>query len=233
MAHRRETPRHLDEEDDADRAENDRPDELIAERRAGLRRGRQRADLEEAADARDDAERYLQQLVHRGGGREAAGAAKFEAAVAASPRARSAPARSPADTAPSARSSAAPLWCIGASVTERCAAAPVSDAENSAAAATSFSRIALTVRRAYSAGASFASHAASAICAVAVAAAADLSWRWLRSEPDRAQAVRRSAPAIVTAARTNTGTSGNATARCLTLALTGSNAIRARMRSLD
>ena len=71
-----------------------------AEGGAGLRRGRERADLEESADARDDAERDLQQLVHRGGGRlRAAGAAKLVAAVAASARARAASARSPASIA--------------------------------------------------------------------------------------------------------------------------------------
>src|SRR3954449_11227000 len=58
-----ESAGHLDEEDDADRAERDRPDELVAKARARLRRGRNRAGLQKAAHAGDDPKRDFEDLL--------------------------------------------------------------------------------------------------------------------------------------------------------------------------
>src|SRR6185503_7802462 len=59
-----EPARLLGEEDDAQRAQHDGPRELEAVQRPGLRCGRDRPDVEEAADAGDDAEPDLQELLH-------------------------------------------------------------------------------------------------------------------------------------------------------------------------
>ena len=64
-ADRSEAASHFHKKDDADRAENDRPDELKAKRRSCLGGRRDRADLEKAADAGNNAERYLEKLAHR------------------------------------------------------------------------------------------------------------------------------------------------------------------------
>src|SRR6185312_269379 len=64
LAARRESARHLDEKCDADGAERDRPDELVAEAGSRLRGSGDRADLEEPADARDDSEPDLQESLH-------------------------------------------------------------------------------------------------------------------------------------------------------------------------
>ena len=57
FADRGESSGHLDEQRDAHRAEHDHPGELIAIVGARLRGGGDRADLEKAADTRDNAER--------------------------------------------------------------------------------------------------------------------------------------------------------------------------------
>jgi len=62
--HRRESTGHLHEEDHEDGAEQQCPEELEAEMRTRLRCSHQIADVEEAADARDDAERELKCLLH-------------------------------------------------------------------------------------------------------------------------------------------------------------------------
>ena len=59
-----ETARHLGEEDETDGREGERPDQLEAKRGAAVGARRDRPDLEEAADAGDDAEGDLQK-VHR------------------------------------------------------------------------------------------------------------------------------------------------------------------------
>src|SRR5690349_20855972 len=64
-AARRKPAGHLDEKSDADRAEHDRPGELIPKAGAGLRGGGNRADFQKAADARYDAECYLECFLHR------------------------------------------------------------------------------------------------------------------------------------------------------------------------
>jgi hypothetical protein len=62
LAAGRKAARHLDEERDADRSEENGPRELIAEPGSRLRRRRNRSDLEKTADARDDPKRNLQKL---------------------------------------------------------------------------------------------------------------------------------------------------------------------------
>ena len=55
---------HLGVDDDPDHADHDHPEQLKAERRAGLRVEDEVADVDEAADRRQDAERDLQELLH-------------------------------------------------------------------------------------------------------------------------------------------------------------------------
>ena len=64
VAHRREAARHLDEEGEAHDAEHDRPDERVAVARSRLNGGRQRAGLEESADAGDHTEGNFKELLH-------------------------------------------------------------------------------------------------------------------------------------------------------------------------
>ncbi len=65
MADRREAPAHLREQHDARGAEHDHPQQLKSEERARERRRRDRADVEKAADAGDDAEADLDEVLHR------------------------------------------------------------------------------------------------------------------------------------------------------------------------
>src|SRR6185503_18228557 len=64
LAHRRQAARHLDEKDQADRSEQNRPQKLVAVVRARLRGGDNRPDLEESSDAGNDAEGQLENLFH-------------------------------------------------------------------------------------------------------------------------------------------------------------------------
>src|SRR2546423_9243374 len=62
-AHRREAPRHLDERREAQRAEKNGPEQLVAKLSTGLGGRHHRADLEKASDAREYAERDLEELL--------------------------------------------------------------------------------------------------------------------------------------------------------------------------
>src|SRR5205823_4594599 len=64
LRHGGEAARHLDEKNDDDGGQHQRPEELIAKRRAGLRAGGDVADVEEAAHRGEDAEGELRRLLH-------------------------------------------------------------------------------------------------------------------------------------------------------------------------
>ena len=62
---RRDAAAHLRVDDDPDDTDHDDPHQLEAERRAGLRVEDEVADVDEAADRRQDPERDLEELLHR------------------------------------------------------------------------------------------------------------------------------------------------------------------------
>jgi hypothetical protein len=61
----REPAGHLDQKGDDDRRQEHRPDQLIAKSRTGLRARSDVADIEEAADRREDTEGQGRRLLHR------------------------------------------------------------------------------------------------------------------------------------------------------------------------
>jgi hypothetical protein len=67
FAHRREPARHLHEHGHHHRGGGNGPQQLEAELRSRLRGGRNRPDLDEAADARHDAEDEIDDTAHAGG----------------------------------------------------------------------------------------------------------------------------------------------------------------------
>src|SRR5206468_3149465 len=64
LAHRGDAARHLAVDDDAERAEGDDPEQAVAELAARIEREDQLADLDEAADSGEDAEKELERLLH-------------------------------------------------------------------------------------------------------------------------------------------------------------------------
>src|SRR5215218_8359918 len=74
-----EAARLFDEKNDAEAAEQDRPDQLKRKISTGLSRRCDRSDLKEPADARDDAERDLHDLFHGASSRRSRRAARRSA----------------------------------------------------------------------------------------------------------------------------------------------------------
>ncbi len=64
-AHRRQTPGHFDHHGQHQRRRRDRPEKLKAEFRTGLRRGGNRADFDESANAGHDSQNEIDDGAHR------------------------------------------------------------------------------------------------------------------------------------------------------------------------
>ena len=95
---------HLRVDDDPDHADDDHPEELVAERRACLDVEDEVADIDEPADRGQDPERDLEELAHLAS-RSARLASRSRSAETDAPRRRRSRSRATAEATPDARSS--------------------------------------------------------------------------------------------------------------------------------